>query len=273
MSNIHETAIVDPSAKIDPSAEVGAYTIVGKDVKIGKNTWIGPHVTIGDRTTIGDGNKVFQFASIGGPPQDMGYKGEPTQTIIGNNNTIREYVTVNAGTEKGGGKTTIGSNNLLMAYVHVAHDCIVGDHVVLANCVTLAGHVEIENNAIVGGLTPIHQYCRIGSFAMVGGGSVVTMDIPPYVMAVGNRAHFYGLNLVGLRRNGFSREAIKEIKHSYNVLFRSQHAVKNGIDILKKELPDSEYAERFVKFIEVSNRGLARVKVKSKGGDSDGGED
>ncbi len=265
-NKIHETAIIDPSAQIDPSVEIGPYSVIGKDVKIGKDTWIGPQVCICDRTTIGEGNKIFQFASIGAPPQDMAYDGEDTYTVIGNNNKIREFVTIHGGTVKGDSRTICGDDNLFMAYVHIAHDCRVGSNIVLANCVTLAGHVEIEDYAIVGGLVPIHQYVRVGGYSMTGGGSVITMDIPPYVMAVGNRAHFYGINIIGLRRQGFSNDAIKEIKSSYNILFRSNNTVKEGVELLKKELPDSQYAKRFIKFIEVSQRGLAKAKRKSRSG-------
>lgn len=264
MSKIHETAIIDSSAEIDSSVEVGPYTVIGKDVKIGCDTVIGPHVFIDDRVTIGEGNRIFQFASIGADPQDLSYNGEETSTIIGDNNKIREFVTIHRGTTKADGVTVCGSNNLFMAYVHIAHDCKVGSNIVLANGVTLGGHVDVEDHAIIGGLVPVHQFTRIGAYCMVGGGSVVTMDIPPYVMAVGNRAHFYGLNLIGLRRNNFSRDAIKEIKSSYNTLFRSDSTVKESIEVLRCQLPDSEYAVKFIEFIENSTRGLARVKTKGE---------
>lgn len=264
MSKIHETAIIDPTAEIHSSVEVGPYTVIGKDVKIGKDSVIASQVCICDRVTIGEGNKIYQFASIGNDPQDLSYGGEETSTIIGDNNKIREFVTIHKGTDKSDGTTVCGSNNLFMAYVHIAHDCRVGSNIVLANGVTLGGHVEVDDHAIIGGIVPVHQFCKVGEYSMTGGGSVITMDIPPYVMAVGNRAHFYGLNLIGLRRHKFSREAIKEIKTSYDTLFRSKGTVKENMEVLKNDLPDSEYAKKFIEFIEASTRGLAKAKAKSE---------
>ncbi len=262
--NIHPTAIVHPGAELDTGVSVGPYCVVGEEVRIGKGTRLYPHVVIGDWTTIGQKTTVFQFASVGAAPQDIAYKGEKTETIIGDNNVIREFVTIHRGTAKGKGRTVCGNNNLFMNYVHIAHDCIVGNHVIVANGATLAGHVTIEDHAILGGLVPVHQYVRIGSYCIVGGASAVSKDVPPYVMAVGNRAHLFGLNMVGLRRKGFSKHEIEEIKKAYNILFRSHLKLSEAVERLKKELPGSLHADRFIKFIENSKRGLIRERVKKR---------
>jgi UDP-N-acetylglucosamine acyltransferase len=262
---IDTAAIVHPTAELDEGVLVGPYTVVGEGVRIGKGTKIGPHVVIDDRTTIGENCHVFQFVSIGAPPQETSYKGEKTETIIGDNNTIREFVTIHRGTVKGKGKTVCGNNNLFMNYVHIAHDCIVGHNVVMANNATLGGHVTIEDHAIVGGLVPVHQYVRIGAYCIIGGASAVSKDVPPYVMAVGNRVHLFGLNMVGLRRKGFSREELEEIKTSYNMLFKSHLPLSEAVKMLKRELPGSVHAVRFIEFIENSKRGVARERVKKRG--------
>jgi UDP-N-acetylglucosamine acyltransferase len=263
--NIHPTAIVHPGAELDTGVSVGPYSVVGEEVRIGKGTKLYPHVVIGDWTTIGQKTTIFQFASVGAAPQDLAYKGEKTETIIGDNNVIREFVTIHRGTAKDKKRTVCGNNNLFMNYVHIAHDCIVGNHVIVANGATLAGHVTIEDHAILGGLVPVHQYVRIGSYCIVGGASAVSKDVPPYVMAVGNRAHLFGLNMVGLRRKGFSKQDIEEIKKAYNILFRSHLKLSEAVERLKKELPGSPHADRFIKFIENSKRGLIRERVKKRG--------
>ncbi|MDH4227068.1 MAG: acyl-ACP--UDP-N-acetylglucosamine O-acyltransferase [Deltaproteobacteria bacterium] len=257
---IHPTAIVHPSAEFDTGVEIGAYSMVGEDVKIGKDTWIGPHVVIGDRTTLGAKCRVFQFASVGAPPQDLAYKGEKTSTIIGDSNTIREFVTIHRGTAKDKGLTSCGNNNLFMNYVHVAHDCMVGSNIVFANAATLAGHVSVDNHAIVGGLVAIHQFVRIGAYCIIGGASAVSKDIPPYVMAVGNRATLHGLNKIGLRRQGFSKTEIDEIKKSYATLFKSSLPLREAVTKLKAEMPDSVHAKRYTDFIEGSKRGVAKER-------------
>lgn len=267
---IDPTARVHPSCELDEGVEVGPYSILGEEVRIGKGTKIGPHVVVDDWTTIGKNSNIFQFASVGAPPQDIGYKGEKTRTVIGDNNIIREFVTIHRGTVKEKGITLCGDNNLFMNYVHIAHDCNVGDNVIVANAATLAGHVTIEDHAIVGGLVAVHQYVRIGSYCIIGGASAVSKDVPPYVMAVGNRAHLYGLNLVGLRRKGFSRDEIEEIKSSYNILFKSHLGLSEALSRLKQELPDSVHARRFIKFIESSKRGLVRERIKKRGEHSEG---
>ena len=203
MTRIHASALVDARAELDASVEVGAYSIIGPHVRIGADTVVGPHVVVEGHTAIGRGNRIFQFASIGAAPQDKKYAGEPTRLEIGDSNTIREFVTLNRGTAQDRGVTTIGSDNWIMAYVHVAHDCVVGDHTIFANSSNLAGHVEVGDWVILGGFTGVHQFCKIGAHAMTGVGTVVLHDIPPFVMASGNTAKAHGINSEGLRRRGF----------------------------------------------------------------------
>ena len=259
--NIDPTAIVHPTAEIEEGVKIGPYSIVGRGVRIGKNTSISPHVVIEDLTTIGKDCRIHQFASIGAPPQDIAYRGEPTETVIGDNNIIREFVTIHRGTIKDKRKTVCGNNNLFMNYVHIAHDCSIGSNVIMANNATLAGHVAIDDFAIVGGLVAVHQHVRIGAYCIIGGASAISKDIPPYVMAVGNRAHLYGLNKVGLKRHGFSADEIEEIKKSYTILFKSSLTLKAAVEKLKGELPDSAPAKRFLDFIENSERGIARERI------------
>ena len=266
---IDPTAVVHEGAELDSGVTVGPFAVIGADVKVGSGTWIGPHVVIEGITAIGNECKVFQFCSIGAPPQDLGYAGEPTETHIGDRNVIREFVTIHRGTTKDKTRTVCGSDNTFMNYVHIAHDCTVGDHVIMANNATLAGHVDLEDHCILGGLVAVHQHVRIGSYAIIGGASAVSKDIPPYVMAVGNRAHVYGLNSLGLRRHGFSRDEIKEVKTAYNIVFRSSLKLKEAIERLKAELPDSLHARRLITFMEGSRRGLARERIKKS--DSHGG--
>jgi len=221
MPIIHPTAIVDPRAELADGVEVGAYSVVGAGVRIGEGTRVGPHVVIDGLTTIGRRNNIFQFASIGAAPQDKKHRGEPTRLEIGDDNTIREFVTLNCGTAQDRGVTTIGSDNWIMAYVHVAHDCIVGDHTIFANSTNLAGHVEIGDWVILGGYTGVHQFCKVGAHAMTGVGTVVLHDIPPFVMASGNTAEAHGINSEGLRRRGFSSTRVNAIRRAYRVLYKS----------------------------------------------------
>ena len=221
MARIHPTAIVDPSAELAPDVEVGPYAVVGPYVRVGEGTTIGPHAVVEGHTTIGRDNRIFQFASIGAAPQDKKYSGEPTRLEIGDRNTFREFVTINRGTVQDAGVTRIGSDNWVMAYVHVAHDCIVGDHVTFANSTNLAGHVEVGDWVTLGGFTGVHQFCKIGAHVMTGVGSVVLQDIPPYVMASGNSATAHGINSEGLKRRGFSAEQISRIRRAYRTLYRS----------------------------------------------------
>ncbi len=256
--NIHPTAIVDPGAQLSEGVQVGPYTIIRSDVTIGKNTIIGPHVVIDSHTDIGANCRIFQFSSIGAPPQDLKYRGEETRVIIGDNNIIREFVTINRSTTADIGMTKIGNNNLLMAYCHVAHNCRLGDYVVMANAANLAGHIDVEDFAIIGGLTGIHQFTRIGTHAFIGGASAVAQDVPPYVTVSGNRAKPYGLNLVGLRRRGFSEETLKALKEAYRIIFRSSLVLKKAVERIRAEVPDLPEVRRFVEFIERSERGVCR---------------
>lgn len=268
--SIDPTANVHPTAELDYGVVVGPYTVIGEGVRIGRDTRIGSHVVVDSWTTLGSNCNIFQFASVGAPPQDLGYKGEKTETILGDNNTIREFVTIHRATTKGERKTVCGSNNLFMNYVHVAHDCVLGNNIIMANSATLAGHVTIDDHAIVGGLVAVHQYVRIGAYCIIGGASAVSKDIPPYVMAVGNRAKLYGLNTVGLKRQGFSKSEIEEVKRSYQIIFRSSLVRKAAMEQLLEEMPDSRHARRFHDFLAGSKRGIAREKTRRK---SDGNEE
>jgi len=266
---IDPTAIIHPGVRLAESVEIGAYSVIGEGVSIGAGTRIGPHTVIEKWTTIGRNNAVSQFVSIGAAPQDIGYKGEKTEVVIGDNNVFREFVTVHRATTKQEKKTVIGSNNLFMNYVHVAHDCVLGDNIIMANSATLAGHVTIDANAIIGGLVAIHQHVRIGAYCIIGGASAVSKDIPPYVLAVGNRAKLYGLNSIGLRRQGFSKAALDEIKRAYTIIFRSSLTLSQAAEALERELPSSEHAGRFIAFIKGSKRGIARERTKARKSDAE----
>lgn len=255
---IHSTAIIDATAELDSGVEVGPYSIIGPRVKIGKNSRIGPHVVIEGWTEIGEECTIFQFASLGAVPQDLKYRGEESRVIIGSNNTIREFVTINRGTAQAGGETRIGSNNLLMAYCHVAHDCRIGSHVVLANAATLAGHIEMEDHAIVGGLAAVHQFVRLGSYCIIGGCSGVSQDIPPYMMANGQRAQLHGLNIEGLKRHRFPEEAVNNLKKAYRLIFRSGLTVEKALEQLESEIQNSAEVNHLITFIKASKRGIAR---------------
>ena len=255
---IHKTALIDHKAELDPEVEVGPYCIIGPNVKIGKGTTIGPHVVIDGWTQIGEGCRIFQFASIGAIPQDLKYKGEDSWVILGNNNVIREFVTINRATAQSGGKTIIGDNNLLMAYCHVAHDCKIGNRVIMANASALAGHIEIEDHAIVGGLVGVHQFVRLGCHSIIGGGSGVNKDIPPYTMANGQRVKLYGLNRVGLKRQNFSHKAVSNLKHAYRIIFRSSLTVKRALDQVQAEIKNSPEVDHLINFMKNSKRGIAR---------------
>jgi UDP-N-acetylglucosamine acyltransferase len=256
--NIHPTAIISPEATLAEGVEIGPYSIIGPDVHIGKNTVVGPHVVIESQTDIGEGNRISQFTSIGGPPQDLKYKGEPTRVKIGNFNLIKEYVTINRATIHDIGVTMIGDHNLLMAYCHVAHNCKLGNHVVMANVANLAGHIHVEDHAIIGGMTGIHQFTRIGAHCIIGGASAVTKDIPPFVTASGNFAKLYGLNLIGLKRRGFSEETIAALKETYRIIFRSSMLLADAIQKVEQEVADFPEIRQFLEFIRKSERGVCR---------------
>lgn len=254
---IHKTSIVDSKAEIDDDVYIGPYCVIEGKVTIKRGTKLLSHVVVQGRTTIGEDCIISPFASIGGPPQDITYKGEETETIIGRRNTIKEYVTINRGTPHGGGVTRIGDNNFIMAYSHIAHDCKVGSNVIMANCATLAGHVEVEDNVVFGGLCAVHQFCRIGRFAFISGLTGVPKDIPPFMIAAGVRAKLYGLNVIGLERNNFSREEIAKLKKAYRILFRSSLPLSTSLKILEEEL-EGENIKILIEFIQKSKRGICR---------------
>jgi UDP-N-acetylglucosamine acyltransferase len=254
---IHSSALVSPKAKIESSVIVGPYSVIGDNVSIGAGTVIGAHCVIEGNATIGKGCEIFTGVVIGSRPQDLKFKGEDVFLEIGSNNIIREYCTLNPGTGQGG-KTTIGDNNLLMAYSHVAHDCRVGSGCVLANNSTLAGHVTIEDKAVVGGIVAIHQFVRVGMLSIIGGCSKVVQDIPPFSTCDGHPARVYGLNLIGLRRKGISHESIKQIDQAFKLIFNSGLSVKHAIEKVEKELAKTEEVIYLVNFIKSSERGLAR---------------
>jgi UDP-N-acetylglucosamine acyltransferase len=258
MAQVHPTAVVHPGARLHETVEVGPYSVIGEKVTIGAGTRVGPHVVIEGRTTIGERNRIFQFASVGGAPQDLKYAGEDTQLIIGDGNTLRESVTLNIGTVGGGGVTRVGNNNLFMAYSHVAHDCVVGNGCIIANSVALAGHVQLEDSVILGGLSAVHQFTRLGKHAFIAGGSMVVMDVPPYCTAQGDRAELAGLNVVGLQRHGFSEEQIGRIKEAYKILFRSKLQLAEALERLKAEMGGQSEIDYLVDFVSQSKRGLTR---------------
>ncbi len=235
MTRIHPSAIVDRLAELHESVEIGPYAIVGPRVRIGAGTRIGAHVVIDRNTTIGAGNRIFPFASIGADPQDKKYAGEETALEIGDGNTIREFVTLNRGTVQDRTVTRIGHDNWIMAYVHVAHDCAIGDHTIFANSTNLGGHVEVGDWVILGGASQVHQFCKIGAHAMTGTGTVVLHDVPPYVMASGNSAQAHGINAEGLRRRGFAPDRIEAIRRAYRTLYRSGHTLQQALSMLRDE--------------------------------------
>lgn len=257
-TNIHPTAVIHSKAQIADGVEIGPYTVVGEHVKIGKDTRISSHVLIEGWTTIGERNQILSFSSIGTPPQDIGYRNEETALIIGNDNVIRECATIHRATTKQDRKTVIGNNNFLMAYSHVAHDSTLGNHIIMANSVALGGHIVIEDYAILGGIVAVHQFVRIGAYAIVGGMTGVSMDIPPYVSASGGRAQLYGLNLVGLKRRGFTDEAINTLKKVYKIIFRSGLTQDEAFQKVQAEFPGSPEAAHFVEFMKNSKRGVTR---------------
>jgi UDP-N-acetylglucosamine acyltransferase len=255
---IHPTAIIDSKADIDSNVEVGPYSIIGANVQIGSGTVIGPHVVVQPHVEIGPNCHIFQYASIGAIPQALKFQGEKTYVKIGQGTVIREFVTVNRGTGFGGEITEVGEENFLMAYVHIAHDCKTGRNVILANNATLAGHIVIEDFVTVGGLVAIHQFVRIGNYAYVGGKSAVVKDIPPYVIAAGDRAKLHGLNSVGLKRHGFSQETLSLLKAAYRIIFRIGLTLNEAIERVKAEVEQVPEVNDLIRFIQSSKRGITR---------------
>ena len=255
---IHPTAIVAASAKLAPDVEVGAYTVIGEEVEIAAGTWVGPHAVINGPSRIGQNNKIYQFASVGDAPQDKKYKGERTFLEVGDNNVIREYVTLNRGTAQGHGVTRIGNDNLFMAYAHVAHDCIVGDHCVIGHCTGLAGHVVLGDWVILGAYSGVHQFCKIGAHAFLGNNAAATRDVPPYVMAVGAPAEPHHVNAEGLKRRGFTPEQIRNIQSAYRVLYRKGLKLADAMRELDAASATQPELKIFVEFIKASERSIVR---------------
>jgi UDP-N-acetylglucosamine acyltransferase len=258
MTFIHETAIVSPTAVIGDDCYIGPFSTVGGEVVLGNGVRLESHVVIDGKTEIGDETKIFPFVSIGLAPQDLKYAGEATRTRIGRRNQIREFVTVHRGTTGGGGLTEIGDDNLLMAQAHVAHDCRIGNEVIMANAATLAGHVTIEDRANVGAYSGVHQFCRVGREAFVGGYSVVVKDALPFAISQGNHAKCYGLNRVGMRRRGYSKETIEKLHHAYHLLLSARLNTTQAVERIKEEIKDCAEVDLLVNFIETSKRGVIK---------------
>ena len=258
MSRIHQTALIDRQAEIDSDVEIGPYSVIGAGVRIGRQTRVASHVVIEGRTSVGQGNTIYQFATIGSRPQDLKYRGEASELIIGNHNTIREYVSLNPGTAGGGMVTRVGDHNLLMMHCHIAHDCLIGSHNIIANGATLGGHVIVQDYVIVGGLVGIHQFARIGSGAILGAGSMVSKDVPPFCNATGDRARLRGLNLEGLKRRGFTSTAIDALKKAYRIIFQSKLKTKDALEKVRRELSPTAEIDILLAFIGQSQRGICR---------------
>jgi UDP-N-acetylglucosamine acyltransferase len=255
---IHPSAIVDSKARLGAGVQVGPYTVIGPHVEIGEGTTIGAHAVIVGHTRIGRNNRIFHHATLGEAPQDKKYAGEPTRLEIGDDNLIREFCTFNTGTAQDLGVTTMGNNNWIMAYVHVAHDCVIGNQATLANCTQLAGHVIVGDHAVLGGFTGIHQFCRVGAHAMTGVGSVVLADVPPYVMAMGNTAQPHGINAEGLKRRGFSSESITAIRRAYKTLYKSGLGLEEAKQALREQVAAVPELALLVDFIDASKRSIIR---------------
>ena len=262
MASIHPSAIVDPKAELGDSVTVGAHTLIGPNVRIGEGTTVGPHCVIEGHTTIGCDNRIYQFASLGADPQDKKYKGEPTRLVIGDRNTIREFTTFNTGTVQDKGLTEIGHDNWIMAYVHVAHDCVIGDHYVLANAVQFAGHVLVGNHTLIGGMSGIHQFVRIGDFAMLGFQTRLSQDLPPFTVAAGNPAEVQNVHQEGPRRKGYSPDRLSMLKQVHKVLFRrglTLEAAKAEIAALRGQQPDADAdIDNMLSFLALASRGIVR---------------
>jgi UDP-N-acetylglucosamine acyltransferase len=255
---IDSHAVISPKAQLGEGVTVGPFAVIGPDVVIGARTTVGANAVIEGPTQIGADNQIFQFASIGAAPQDRKYKGEPTQLRIGDRNVFREFCTMNRGTAQGRGLTTIGSDCLFMAYTHVAHDCSIGDRVILANCATMGGHVQIGDWVQLGGLSAIHQFCKVGAHAFVGGGSVLTRDLPPYVMIAGNPAEPHAINAEGLKRRGFTPEQIRNLRTAYRILYRSDLKLADAVAQLKELARENSEVRPLLEFIDASTRSLVR---------------
>ena len=255
---IHPTAIIAPDAQIEEGVEIGPYAVIGSDVQIGKNTVIGPHAVIEKYTQIGENCRIFQFCSIGADPQDLKFKGEKTRVIIGNNNIIREFVTIHRGTTADIGMTAIGNQNLIMAYCHIAHNCKLESNIVMSNGAQLAGHIHVEDFAIIGGMTGVHQFTRIGAHCFIGAMAGIPQDMPPYTLSSGNRVKLYGLNIIGLERRNFPEKSIKALKEAYRIIFRSTLLMEEALKKTEAEVEDCPEVRHLIDFIRKSERGVCR---------------
>jgi len=257
-TKIHSSAVIDPGAHLDSSVEVGPFCIIRKGVRIGKGTRLISHVVVEGSTEIGSDCVIHPFTSVGLPPQDLKYKGEDTSLILGDNNIIREYVSIHRASVGGDGSTVVGSNNFLMAYVHIAHDCKVGSNIVMANLATLGGHVVIEDYVVIGGIAGIHQYTRIGKYVMVGGLSRIAQDVPPFMIVSGVEPKLFGPNSIGLKRHGFTDEEINDLKKAYRILFRQKKTIRDAIKKIHDEMPVTDHIRHLIRFIEKNKRGIIR---------------
>lgn len=255
---IDERAIIHPSAKLAKGVTISPGAVIGADVEIGENTWVGPYAVIEGPTTIGKNNKIFQFASVGDAPQDITYQGEPTRLEIGDNNIIREYCMISRGTVKGGGVTRIGNNNFLMAYAHIGHDCMVGNDIIMINYAALSGHVTVDNYAIIGSYAAIHQFCHVGAYAFIARATYVTKDVLPYVMIAGHNTSACGINTVGLRRRGFSSEAIDGLRRAYKIIFRKGLTVQQALAELEMMQVECSEVVPMIDALNQSTRGIVR---------------
>lgn len=257
-TNIHPTAIVEPGAELGNNVKVGPYSVIGSDVQIGDGTTIAAHVVVEGDTTLGENNQIFSFTAIGGEPQSVSYKGEPTKTRIGDGNVFRENITVNRGTLDDEGITSIGSNNLFMAYVHIAHDCRLGSGLLFSNNASLAGHVRVNDHVVLAGYTLVHQFVRIGEHSFCGVNTYCTLDIPPYMLVAGNKAITHGINVRGMRARGIDKDALLELKRAYKTIYRSGHTMAHAIEELEANKPSSPQVKNLVEFIKASSRGVIR---------------
>ncbi|MEW6214058.1 MAG: acyl-ACP--UDP-N-acetylglucosamine O-acyltransferase [Nitrospirota bacterium] len=257
-SEIHQTTIIDPKAEIDEGVSIGPFCIIREGAHIKKGSKLISNIIIESNTEVGENCVIYPFTTIGLPPQDLKYKGEKTGIKIGNNNIVREYITIHKASVGGDGVTTIGDKNFLMAYVHIAHDCKIGSNIIMANAATLGGHVVVEDYAVIGGLVAVHQFTRIGAYTMVGGFSGVGQDIPPYTIASGARARLFGLNTIGLKRHGFSDSTINELKKAYKILFREKRTLKDAIKKIQEDLPYTDEIKHLIEFIQKNKRGICR---------------
>jgi len=255
---ISDKALIDPTAKIAKDVHIGPYSVIGANVEIGEGCWIGPHVVVSGPTKLGKHNKIFQFASVGEAPQDRKYDGEPTRLEVGDNNVFREFTTISRGTVKGGGLTKIGNDNLFMAYVHIAHDCIIEDYTTFSNNASLAGHVTVGSHANLGGFVGVHQFCNIGAYCFCAGGSIIIKDVIPFITVSGHPAQAYGLNSEGLRRNGFTADEISILKRAYKKLYRENLSLERAVHEIEQMLPSCKHLEPMLNIIKSSQRGITR---------------